>query len=52
MRILRCGRYVRDSIYENNPDIVNHLHNNQKDIKEIVDFWDANGRTMVVFFEV
>jgi DnaD/phage-associated family protein len=28
---------------ENNPDIVNPLQNNQKDVKEIVEFWDANG---------
>jgi DnaD/phage-associated family protein len=28
---------------ENNPGIVNSLENNQKDVKEIVEFWDANG---------
>ena len=28
---------------ENNPDIVNPLQKNQKDVKEIVEFWDANG---------
>ena len=28
---------------ENNPDIVNPLQNNQKDVKEIMEFWDANG---------
>ena len=28
---------------ENNPDIVNSLQKNQKDVKEIVEFWDANG---------
>ncbi|WP_425311812.1 DnaD domain-containing protein [Neobacillus novalis] len=28
---------------EEKPDIVNPLHNNQKDVKEIVEFWDVNG---------
>jgi DnaD/phage-associated family protein len=28
---------------ENNPDIENSLQNNQKDVKEIVEFWDYNG---------
>ena len=28
---------------ENNPDIENPLQNNQKDVKEIVEFWDNNG---------
>jgi DnaD/phage-associated family protein len=28
---------------EENPDIENPLQNNQKDLKEIVEFWDVNG---------
>ncbi|MEH7548069.1 DnaD domain protein [Neobacillus vireti] len=28
---------------EKNPDIENSLQNNQKDVKEIVEFWDYNG---------
>ncbi|MFL6559632.1 MAG: DnaD domain protein, partial [Bacillus sp. (in: firmicutes)] len=28
---------------ENNPDIVNPLQKNQKDVKEVIEFWDANG---------
>ncbi|WP_255286638.1 MULTISPECIES: DnaD domain protein [unclassified Bacillus (in: firmicutes)] len=28
---------------EKNPDIENPLHSNQKDVKEIVEFWDYNG---------
>ncbi|TWD93231.1 DnaD/phage-associated family protein [Neobacillus bataviensis] len=30
-------------ILEKNPDIENSLQNNQKDVKEIVEFWDYNG---------